>query len=778
MAAGVFAPSVGLAQTAITFQYSYDATGQLIRASDSTGVVIEYIYDAVGNMVEVRRSNVNPTQLTILGFSPSQGGRGTLVTIEGMGFSNQAGSNVVSFNGVPARVSSATANTVVAQVPAGASTGPVSVTVGSSTAISPVPFTVLAVPFVTSIAPRAFDATKPPSSIQMTGSDLTGSQFALLPAFAPPPVVLGTPQIDPTGTVATLPLTVAPNARGTFVVVATNTFGSSDAFPNAGNTLVIVNAQEEVDSDADGFPDGLELLSGSNPFDAASVPTLTEVGDVLSPAFATVNKLLSLAVPRNQESEADRDDDGFPEGLELLFGANPFETASVPTLTELGMVVSAAFATVNKLVSLAVPRNLESEADRDSDGFPEGLELTFGSNPFEMASVPTLSDLGTVLSPAVSLVNTTPPPGTSQNVLSSAVSVLNSPSSPLTTAQQTANTSGAGSTGVTLQVDRPRSGGRLIEGQTVTISAVVTGVVNSVQFAVNGVPFALDSTFPYELLFTVPSGVGNVTFAASAPDIGGTSVNSEPVTMQIDPDLLTTVSGRVVDAAGIPVQGALVELLSEGLQAEFFEFAGPLSALPDLAGANPDRTTRVTALNMRSPNGVFAGDPFGVQLAPDYAARFTGWINVSVAGAHTFFLGADEGARLKVSGVTVVDVPTGKGEYQEASGTVNLSTGLIPIEVTFYESAGNVELQLSWAPPGGERQVVAPVSFVPNTQIFSAITDQSGRLTLIAVPTALEGIQIRATVIEPAGNTEAYSNRYTPVPTGAVDVGDVVVQRP
>jgi hypothetical protein len=82
------------------------------------------------------------------------------------------------------------------------------------------------------------------------------------------------------------------------VVVATNNAGSSDAFPSAGNTLTIINAQDDGDSDGDGFPGGLELLFGANPFEATSVPTLTEQGTVLSPAVSVVNTLLPTGTPQ------------------------------------------------------------------------------------------------------------------------------------------------------------------------------------------------------------------------------------------------------------------------------------------------------------------------------------------------------------------------------------------------------------------------------------------------------------------------------------------------
>jgi YD repeat-containing protein len=104
LAAYVFAPTVGLAQTAITFQYFYDETGQLTRAVDSTGIVIEWVYDAVGNILEVKRAGVTAGQLTIFDVSPSHGGSGMLATIQGQGFDTTAAGNSVLFNGSQAQV--------------------------------------------------------------------------------------------------------------------------------------------------------------------------------------------------------------------------------------------------------------------------------------------------------------------------------------------------------------------------------------------------------------------------------------------------------------------------------------------------------------------------------------------------------------------------------------------------------------------------------------------------------------------------------------------------
>ena len=280
------------AQTPITFRYFYDETGQLTRVVDSTGVALEYVYDAVGNILEIKRSTVPVGALTILGLTPSRGGFGAAVEIQGQGFSTTPSGNTVQFNGTPAAVISATTSILLVLVPPGASMGPVSVTVGSTTAVSPNPFTVLAIPFITSIAPKVFDATRPPASIHVTGSSLSGSSFTVLPALAPAPVVIGTPQIDPTGTMATVPITVAANARGTFVLVASNGLGTSDAFSRPGNTFAVINGHDDLDSDGDGFPDGLELLFGSDPFDPASVPNFTLSGEVVSAALSVSNTSL------------------------------------------------------------------------------------------------------------------------------------------------------------------------------------------------------------------------------------------------------------------------------------------------------------------------------------------------------------------------------------------------------------------------------------------------------------------------------------------------------
>ena len=79
---------------------------------------------------------------TITGFTPVSGPVGTTVTITGTNFSTTPASNIVQFNGVAAVVSASTATSITVVVPAGATTGKISVTVDGMTATSTNDFTV------------------------------------------------------------------------------------------------------------------------------------------------------------------------------------------------------------------------------------------------------------------------------------------------------------------------------------------------------------------------------------------------------------------------------------------------------------------------------------------------------------------------------------------------------------------------------------------------------------------------------------------------------------
>jgi len=108
---------------------------------------------------------------TVSGFTPTSGPIGTAVTITG---DHLGGATDVTFHGTPATFTIDPSNQISTEVPAGATTGPISVTTDDGTGTSSTAFTVTLAP-----AP-AIDSFSPANgpvgtSITINGTDLTGA---------------------------------------------------------------------------------------------------------------------------------------------------------------------------------------------------------------------------------------------------------------------------------------------------------------------------------------------------------------------------------------------------------------------------------------------------------------------------------------------------------------------------------------------------------------------------------------------------------------------------
>ena len=158
-------------------RYVYDESGRLVQVIGLDGKSTRYRYDAEGNIISMTQDL--PGALVISEFTPNRGPIGTTVTISGVGFSTTVSANIVKFNGVTATVSAATATTLVTKVPTGATTGPITVTVGTKVATSATPFTITTVPdngvpVITSFTPK----------IGLPGAavSIVGNNFSTTPA--------------------------------------------------------------------------------------------------------------------------------------------------------------------------------------------------------------------------------------------------------------------------------------------------------------------------------------------------------------------------------------------------------------------------------------------------------------------------------------------------------------------------------------------------------------------------------------------------------------------
>jgi YD repeat-containing protein len=134
----VLACSSANAQQGGVTRYVYDNNGRLRAVIAPNGEAAIYDYDPAGNFTAIRRLTANDFE--VIEFTPREGAIATPVTIFGVGFGGAVSS--VSFNGAAAQIISQTPTSVVAHVPAGATTGPISVTSPRGTRMTADPFTV------------------------------------------------------------------------------------------------------------------------------------------------------------------------------------------------------------------------------------------------------------------------------------------------------------------------------------------------------------------------------------------------------------------------------------------------------------------------------------------------------------------------------------------------------------------------------------------------------------------------------------------------------------
>ncbi|HEV2854604.1 MAG TPA: PA14 domain-containing protein [Thermoanaerobaculia bacterium] len=89
-----------------------------------------------------------------------------------------------------------------------------------------------------------------------------------------------------------------------------------------------------------------------------------------------------------------------------------------------------------------------------------------------------------------------------------------------------------------------------------------------------------------------------------------------------------------------------------------------------------------------------------------FSARWTGQVQAKVTGTHTFYTVSDDGVRLWINGVLVIDNWTDHAPT-ENSGTISLTAGQrYDVRMEFYENAGGAVAKLLWSAPGLAKEVV------------------------------------------------------------------------
>jgi YD repeat-containing protein len=284
----------------------------------------------------------------------------------------------------------------------------------------------------------------------------------------------------------------------------------------------------------------------------------------------------------------------------------------------------------------------------------------------------------------------------------------------------------------------------LIAGQTIPIE-VTPGkpFTKFLEFDVNGVPLASSDKGVLRTLFTVPYGVGLLSFLSAGHGDNAARSASEAQQFTVAADPGRVISGHVSDPFGNPVSGAAVVWHAAGLTADYYAVNQDLDTIPNLDARQPSRTAYVSALNFPNPEQVFGRDPMGAQAGKSFAARFHGKIIADSDGQYEFLLHAHAAARLSIDGREVVETAPATGAFNEASASAALTAGAHEIEVLYYESDGASTLQLFWTRPGAPIEIVPPSALVTDSRSAATAVSKSDGSFRLSVPAFLDGVQLK-----------------------------------
>ncbi len=215
---GQMTPSQTIAAPAGTYNLAVSFGGDTANATLTNTPVYPY---SITNISPSSGTAITVTPPYVTGLTPAIGIAGTAVVVTGTGFDPTASNDEVTFNGTSAQVDSATTASIQTSVPAGASSGPVSVTTNSGSTTSSVLFTVTGSsgnppPAITSLFPNTATAGATSQLLSIGGTGFVPSSTVTFNGVSHAITFLGTNRI--TVTLAAYDMATT----GSYPVVVTN----------------------------------------------------------------------------------------------------------------------------------------------------------------------------------------------------------------------------------------------------------------------------------------------------------------------------------------------------------------------------------------------------------------------------------------------------------------------------------------------------------------------------------------------------------------------------
>src|SRR5262249_33435495 len=232
---------------------------------------------------------------------------------------------------------------------------------------------------------------------------------------------------------------------------------------------------------------------------------------------------------------------------------------------------------------------------------------------------------------------------------------------------------------------------------------------------------------------TMPNVIGTTsTFKVNS---GGTLRESAVGTGSLVTGNLTDIgalgSGAITLAGGTLIIDPTASTASNGLASRFINLGATNNTLSTVdfsaaaTGPGVQTASFSAATGLDNTFSFGSNNPGGSQAfysggaTTNFAAPWTGMINITTPGPTTFTSTSDDAMKVYIDNVLVLNNDGGHGIGSSASGTINLAAGLHDIRVDYTQGGGGDMAQLSYTPASGAAQ---PIPFSnPQPIPFSAL---------------------------------------------------------
>ncbi|RLD83380.1 MAG: hypothetical protein DRJ07_06755, partial [Bacteroidetes bacterium] len=128
---------------------------------------------------------------------------------------------------------------------------------------------------------------------------------------------------------------------------------------------------------------------------------------------------------------------------------------------------------------------------------------------------------------------------------------------------------------------------------------------------------------------------------------------------------------------------------------EYYYYEGMWSKIPDFEFLTETRKGQIYDFNLDHMERRFA----------NFAVEFSGYFKIEQEGKYTFYVSSNDGSKLFINDIPVVDNDGTHGDI-ERTGRIELSPGLHPFKLHYFDGGGSQSLRVSYKGPGFERQSI------------------------------------------------------------------------